>query len=620
MVQIKRPVVIASVGYLIGILWGLYIAFSIIPIFLCLEILLLFIERKSKKVRRYSKLFLHKAILVFALFCVLGNFSIAYCEKNMQNFYKDGEKVSLQAQIITEAEEKDYAFVYQIRILDGKYKGNKLLLNVKNQKETKQELKYGDIIRLQATYKKPEQARNSWGFDYDKYLKSKGILGKLSCTAYQIKVEKHINNWLSNIHDIRINIKEKLKQYLSDSSFSLMMGLLLGDKTYLEDETKENFTNSSLAHILAVSGAHISYLLLGIKIVLDKLKLGKRLTYVLSIFILISFTGLVGISPSVLRASIMAIMILVSKILLEKADIYTSLAFSLILILIYNPYSVWDIGLQLSYLATLGIVLFHNIFLSIFTRKSQKFKSIKELVSISISAQILILPLLALHFHSLAIHFILSNILATPLFAIAILYGSLSLLISYISNDLGIFLMKFLEIDLEALNWVTHLMGKEAWGNILVTRPIAVDILLYYLALASFRFAYGIVHKKFTWEELSSIEKKEQKLIRKIEKNKKRIIYIGSIILTAVIILRISLSYLPQDFVVRFIDVGQGDATLVQTRYHKTILIDGGGSLDKESYDVGEKTLVPYLLNNRIKKIDYLMISHFDADHVRTEY
>ena len=125
----------ASVGYLIGILWGLYIAFSIIPIFLCLGILLLFIERKSKKVRRYSKLFLHKAILVFALFCVLGNFSIAYCEKNMQNFYKDGEKVSFQAQIITEAEEKDYALVYQIRILDGKYKGNKLLLNVKKQKK-----------------------------------------------------------------------------------------------------------------------------------------------------------------------------------------------------------------------------------------------------------------------------------------------------------------------------------------------------------------------------------------------------------------------------------------------------------------------------------------------------
>lgn len=99
----------------------------------------------------------------------------------------------------------------------------------------------------------------------------------------------------------------------------------------------------------------------------------------------------------------------------------------------------------------------------------------------------------------------------------------------------------------------------------------------------------------------------------------RRKIQIIAIICLIILIFSI-LQILPQNLKISFLDVGQGDATLITTPMHKTILIDGGGSRDTERYDVGKQVLIPYLLNHHIKKIDMMMISHFDADHVRTDY
>ena len=560
---------------------------------------------------------MHKFIAILGIFSVLGNCVIKYNQKTEQNFYKDADNVYVKALILDDGNTKKYSTVYNIRLLDGNYKGKKLLLNVK---KNNKKLKAGYIVSLQSTYQKPEGARNSGGFDYDKYLKNKGISGILSCTDYQINIEKQSNNLFTSIYRIRQHIVQILNEHLSDSNFGLMVGLLMGDKTYIEDEVKENFTHSSLAHILAVSGAHISYIILGIQFILKRINLDKRITYIIAIALLLCFSSIVGASPSVLRATIMAIMILVSKLLKEKADIYTGLAFSLLVILLNNSYAILDIGLQLSYLATLGIILFHRIFLSILNIKSKKLKKIKELISISLSAQILILPLISIYFHNLPIHFIVSSVIATPLFAIAVLYGCVCLIVCCINSNLGDILMRFLEFDLLLLNGTAQIMGQNSWGNILVTKPEILEIVMYYSICLIFLVIYRIAHNKSTWTELTCFEKKQQILLRKLIKNKKRLIRFGVIILIIVMIFKLVFNSVPGELEVHFIDVGQGDSTLIKTPYHKNILIDGGGSTDKKTYDVGKRILIPYLLNGGIKSIDYILISHFDSDHVRTEF
>lgn len=610
--MVKRPIVIASIGYLIGILWGLYIDLCIIPIFLFLYLFGIILAVINKNVKRYGRLIFKKSFIIFAIFTTLGNLIINYNEN--KSFYIDNEKVNISAVVLSEAEEKNYYYIYKIKILDGKYKNEKLLLKIKKENI---DLNYGDKIFLQGTYKEPEKQRNSFGFNYQRYLKSKGIQGSVISQKVKIENKKYINGVEFFLHNIKLNIENNLKKWLTEENSALMIGIILGDKTYLSEETKENFTNSSLAHLLAVSGAHISYLILGMNLIFKKLKISKKKTYFLSIVLLAGFAIMVGATPSVIRATIMGCMILFGKIIYEKSDIFTSMSVACLIILIQNPYSIWDIGFQLSFLATLGIILFYPIILNQLNKFIKKFNSLKEIISVSISAQILIIPILVCNFNSFSLNFLISNILVSPLFAISIIYGTCTILLGSIWNECGKVLSILLNFDLNILNYISKIIGNFKLVNLQIIRPNLFTILIYYFCLIILKEIYSVVTNKNTWEKLNNLERKEIKFVKFLEKNKKTYFKIIILVLIVIFIIKLLLiNIIGQDLRINFIDVGQGDSTLIQTNYNKNILIDGGGSLDKESYNVGKNTLLPYLLNKKILKIDYMIISHFDSDHV----
>lgn len=184
----------------------------------------------------------------------------------------------------------------------------------------------------------------------------------------------------------------------------------------------------------------------------------------------------------------------------------------------------------------------------------------------------------------------------------------------------GAFSAHLLNINLNLLTWVSEIIGKSNWGNLTLTRPSAIFFILYYAVFIIFRFIYSVVRREKTWYELTNLEKKELKLVRIVEEKKRYYKKIIIVFILIMIIVSAFIKIIPVDLKISFIDVGQGDASLIQTSYHKTILIDGGGNLDKEAFDVGENTLVPYMLNQKIKIIDYLIISHFDSDHVRRAF
>ena len=560
---------------------------------------------------------LRKGLIVFFIFAILGNLLIINREKTWENFYKNDEKIVINCVVISDNIDKNYYIEYEVKIIDGQYNGKKLILKIKKEKENKN-LKYGQKINITGTYKEPEIQRNPGGFDYQKYLKSQDLYGSIVVKNNNIKIkkERHINFFSHKIHDLKLSIEDKLKKYLTDKNSSLIIGLILGDKKYLSEETKENFTNSSLAHLLVVSGAHISYLIVGITLILNKLKLSKRLAYIISIIFLFLFLTMVGYSPSIVRATIMGVLILLSKLLYKKADTYTSIGIALIIILFQNPYSLWDIGMQLSFLSTLGIIIFYPIIISFLNRKTKKFKLIKETISISISAQILILPILVCTFHTFSIHFLISNILATPLFAFAVIYGAVVIAISSIIEPFTNILFGILSIDLNLLNYLTEIIGKSKWGSLIIARMNIYIWIFYYAFFIFLCWLYRVVSRKEIWEYLNKIEKIELKIVKIIDEKKNMLLKYTCLIFLIIIATSCFFIIIPSNLEINFIDVGQGDSMLICTSYHKTILIDGGGSLDKDSYDVGEKTLVPYLLNKNIKKLDYIIVSHFDSDHV----
>ena len=563
MITIKRLICIASIGYILGIILRLY--FSSITFFIALVFIILLIKKDKK-------------IIILLLFVILSFIYVDILENEYNRI--ENKQIEEKAVIISDIQEKEYKYIYEAKFLKN---NKKVLISIKKSQQI-DKINYGDLIYLEGKLEIPKIATNYKGFDYRQYLKTKKIQGIVIADNVKILKVKYKNNL---IYQIQKKIKETIKEELPDETGNLLLAILVGDKKDLSEQIQINFKNSNLSHMLAVSGAHVSYIIVGLTYITQNSIMGKRKGRVFCIFFLIIFMAITNFTPSVTRACIMAILTLVSKILYKKADIYTNISISALIILLYNPYSLLDLGFQLSFGGTIGIVIFMR-----FIKKKQEepklLNYIKQMALVSICANIIIIPIIMNNFNTVSLTFLVSNILASPILAIIVIVGFSIIIISIISHSLSNILVFWLNPILNLLIKISSFCSKLPFAKILVVTPYIFNILFY----------YTIILYLVNYNNLKQFIKKKT-----------------VILLSIILILSNFIFYiLPQDLKIYFIDVGQGDSTLIVTPSKKTILIDGGGS---ESFDVGEKVLLPYLLDRRIRKIDYIMISHFDTDHCK---
>ena len=563
MITIKRLICIASIGYILGIILRLY--FSSIT-FLIALLCIFWLIKKDKK------------IIILLVFVILSFIYIDILENEYNRI--ENKQIEEKAVIISDIQEKEYKYIYEAKFLKN---NKKVLINIKKSQQI-DKINYGDLIYLEGKLEIPKIATNYKGFDYRQYLKTQKIQGIVIADNVKILKAKYKNNL---IYQIQKKIKAIIKEKLPSETGDLLLAILLGDKKDLSEQIQINFKNSNLSHMLAVSGAHVSYIIIGLTYITQNSIMGKRKARVFCIFFLIIFMAITNFTPSVTRACIMAILTLVSEILYKKADIYTNISISALIILLYNPYSLLDLGFKLSFGGTIGIVIFMR-----FIKKKQEepklLNYIKQMALVSICANIIIIPIIMNNFNTVSLTFLVSNILASPILAIIVIVGFSIIIISIISHSLSNLLVFWLNPILNLLIKISSFCSKLPFAKILVVTPYIFNIIFY----------YTIILYLVNYNELKQFIKKET-----------------VILLSIILILSNFIFYiLPQDLKIYFIDVGQGDSTLIVTPSKKTILIDGGGS---ESFDVGEKVLLPYLLDRRIRKIDYIMISHFDTDHCK---
>ena len=355
--------------------------------------------------------------------------------------------------------------------------------------------------------------------------------------------------------------------------------------------------------MLAVSGSHITYIISAFSILMEKKN--KRITKILTIIFLIFFMALTGFTASVVRASIMGILILTAGLVHRKSDTINNLGISSLIILICNPYTIIDAGFWLSFAGTMGIILLEKPINTYFQKfKICKIKPISWIINsftITFAANIIIIPIMAYMFSTFSMAFWISNILAAPVMEFVTIYGFLIYFISIFSLPLAKFLGIILNFSLNSLIKIAEITSLIPGSSIYIKTPYLLECIIYYL----------ILFLIFNWKRIK--EKLENnKILEKIKKNSYKYI---SIILISIILTNTISNKIFQEIKIYFVDVGQGDSTLIQTIEGKNILIDGGGS-EFGSFDVGESILLPYLLDRRITTIDYLMISHFDSDHI----
>lgn len=459
----------------------------------------------------------------------------------------------MEAVIISNCEASTYYNSYTVKGKNDKFRNKKFIVYLSKNSN----LEYGDKVEIIGELYKPKESRNYKGFSYKQYLQTEKIYGTIKAKQFEIK-SKNNTIFIFRISNLFQNkIISKVKDILPEETAGVLIGLMLGDKTYIPEDIVDNFQKSSLAHILAVSGAHVSYIILGLTYLVSISKMPKKSGYIFTIFVLIVFIFITNFSVSVIRACIMAIILLLSKLLYRKADIKNTIAFSILIILIYNPYTITSLSMQLSYLGTIGVIfLAPNLgkLIEKILGKSSKIKvKIVNIISIPISAQITILPIMIKNFNTISLTFLISNLIAVPLLGICIIGGYVLTTISFIWLWPVKKICIIFNIILKCLILIAKIFANLKYSNIYVITPNTITILIYYIIVIGLYYYLKFkFNKKGQFNRMTRLDRKILNISRKID-------YKKIILIIAILIIIIEIPYKNYNGKLKifFIDVDQ---------------------------------------------------------------
>ncbi len=526
-------------------------------------------------------------------------------------------------------EKKENTNKYVVKVLNidkiNYCKNTKLILY------TKENYISGDIISICGNFEKASLSRNYKGFNYRKYLKTRKIYGIIYSDN-----DKFICNKItlgSLLENIRQDFSNKIDELYNKDYNEFLKGILIGNSSNISEKIKENFQNSNISHVLAISGLHISYVILGINFILNKIIENKKIRNIITIIFLIIFMFFTGFSASCIRACVMSCMVILSFNLNKKSNFYISFLFSFLIIILINPFNIYSVGMWLSFMGTLGIVMFHKILFRVSEIKlrNTKFKKIYlkiiEIFLLSLSAQIFIFPIIIYVFNTISLTFIISNFFISFFIPLILCIGYISICLSYI-NFPFLKIIAYIEESLIFIVFkIAEICSKIPLSKIYIITPNIIYFFIYYIFI--FSIIYLFKKRKIYFLKiilsinLKNIKGNKDLIFKKVNKNnlkqfvKERFLkHRFKILVIIILIIEINpVNKMNPKMEIYFVDVGQGDCSIIVTPRGKNIIIDGGeGNTDK--YDYGKKVVLPYLLDRKITVIDYMIISHVDSDHV----
>ena len=465
----NRPIVNIAIGYILGIIVGLYCKISIVFLYLPILTFIYVINNKLssnkfklisfKRYFRYVKIiFKSRVIIIIIISSIISNTNILYQNYKFDNLYKGIEEISGIATIVSNVKEKEYKNIYKI-----KYKQTFLYLNTaKNIK-----LNYGDKIRVNGIYKSPSIQKNYGGFNYKEYLKTLKIYGTIEAKKIE-KIESAKNNSIFVLsNNVFLEIKNLIQNNFEKDIANILLGITLGYTDEIDEEIKNSFSESNISHILAVSGMHVGIIAIFIKIIFEKI-LGKKNMKIFTILILLFYMFITGFSVSVVRACIMISIMLCSYIFYRKNDVWQSLCFALILQLIYNPFLLKSASFLLTFLGTIGIIL--------------KPKNLKSIISITFFVTLAIMPVMAISFNKIAVFSLIISMiigfLVSPLILASMLY-----LLEYSIFKLDVGLKIIISFLTRIVIEISELGEALPLNKIYVITPSILVVCIYYFSL-----------------------------------------------------------------------------------------------------------------------------------------
>lgn len=299
-------------------------------------------------------------------------------------------------------------------------------------------LRYGDLIAIDAPIGEVTGPRNPAEFDYRAYLSRKGITGQVFLKNDDW-IDLQVNN-ANPVYAFSYRFRDLLLASLqhcglNDDEFGVAAAILLGYDDSLADEVRQHYVAAGSMHILCVSGMHVGIIYLLASALLSFLhrkKWQKTLKQVLLLALIWFYALIAGLSPSILRASLMISFVIIGEIIRRKGFVINSIAASAFILLCINPNNLFEIGFQLSYAAVIGIIVLQRPIYNLFYVKNKILDKAWEITALALAAQIATIPFTLFYFNQFTTYFWLSNLFMTPISFVVVISGMILLLVSWI--------------------------------------------------------------------------------------------------------------------------------------------------------------------------------------------
>ncbi len=477
------------------------------------------------------------------------------------------------------------------------------------------ELAPGDLVRFPARLRPLRNFNNPGRYDLVAAMGLRGISWSASLSDGRLVVPMGPGSlppparWLEKS---RQPVRSLAEGGLKPENAALFRALILGERHRIAPAARELFDRTGLGHVLAVSGLHIGlvawaafallHTLLAFSGSLAARGCHRRLAAALTCLPVVVYAGLAGFQISAQRAMIMVLAFLASLLLQREKEAWSTLALAGIVILFLDPHALYSVSFQLSFGAVIGILWLTPGIYSRLCRSTPALLQPRSfatralayllgLIAVSLSATLILLPLIASHFHRLSLVTLPANVSVVPVLGLWVIPAALSsALVCLFSPALAAPLLYLTEKGLDLMNSLIRFWAALPKASLWVPTPSLAEGALFYLLLI------GMLYwKRSAWARAAAVTA-----------------LLCTLAVTGFWIQRLHFN---RDLSVTYLDVGQGNAALLEFPNGKRMLIDGGG-FSRSHFDVGRMVVAPYLWHRKIMRVDYLVLSHPQADHL----
>ena len=455
----------------------------------------------------------------------------------------------------------------------------------------------GDRITAEGKIRRPHGYQNPGQIDTALLLRTQGITASLSARRGSVSIESRDDispweQWMRRAAEIRTHYLERMRAVMPRTDAAAIFAMLFGGYEGIDPALLEAYTTTGIVHILSVSGSHISLIAAVIAWIAVILRLPRWFGAAVVISAIFFYVLLAGMVPPAVRSGMMGGAAFLGLVLGRERDAKYLLLLTGLFMLMVSPLLLFHISFQLSFLATAGLLFLAPVLAAKMHRLP---RLVSMAFSITIAAQLMVLPVLAWYFNQVSISALLANLVVVPIVELIIIMGLFAGIVAYLLPLFGGILFAADSVLLGISFELTRALAAFPLSKVWLPSIGIVPSVCYYAVILM----------------LCAPTEMRRKILSRLLAYRRIVAVLCFSLLVGVCAWRM---VMPREMAVHFIDVGQGDCALVVTPHGHAMLFDTGGTRDS-AFDIGARVDVPYLLHYGVREVDYIFLSHAHEDH-----